>query len=244
VKVHRALRALKLPHERRAGSMPAAWKRYNPSAQVPVLLVDDRPVADSTEILRELGRITQRDLGGNSPAERAESWLYEELADTAVNGFLVASRWADDRNWPTTRARYFDGMPALLQAIIPAHLRRGILSNLVARDVWRAGPDACWSRFTRLLDQLDARAPAKGFWVSEELTAADFALFGQLHRFRTELTPWQRDRVAERPTLSAWLDRVHAATWPHPVLSEQPSCAAPIDSFASSSSSVGPSAAA
>ncbi len=37
------------------------------------------------------------------PKARAEAQLFEELADTLINGFVVASRWADERNWPRAR---------------------------------------------------------------------------------------------------------------------------------------------
>ncbi|MFO0561703.1 MAG: glutathione S-transferase family protein [Polyangiales bacterium] len=247
LKANRALRASGLSYTRRTGSRPDAWRKYNATGQVPVLLVDERPVRDSTAILREIEKLSGRSLSGNSPAERAESWLYEELADTSINGFLVAARWADERNWPRTRDAYFHSMPALIKAIIPGRLRAGVLANLVARDVWRAGPDACWSHFQHILDRLDERAPAKGFWIGEQLSAADLALFGQLHSMRTELTPWQHQRVDERPRLSAWLDRVHLATW-NPANARVPSstpeepCAAQTDSFASSNSSAAQSA--
>jgi glutathione S-transferase len=87
-----------------------------------------------------------------------------------------------------------------------------VVKGLVARDVWRAGPEACWKRFQVLLDQLDARAPEHGFWLSGPLSVADLALFGQLHSLRTPLTPWQAGEVARRLKLSAWLDRVDSAT--------------------------------
>ena len=99
-----------------------------------------------------------------------------------------------------------------MRAIVAPLLRRGIVKNLVARDVWRAGADACWARFERVLDQLDARTPERGFWVGDELSAADFGLFGQLQAFRTPLTPKQSASVARRTALSAYLDRVDAAT--------------------------------
>lgn len=212
LKVHRALRANGLAYERRAAGRPDAWRQFNPTGQVPVLLVGDRAIPDSTAILQEIERITGASIAGSTAAERAESWLYEELADTSLNGFLVASRWADERNWPSVRAAYFHEMPALVRAIVPNRLRANVVKSLVARDVWRAGADACWSRFRVLLDQLDRRAPTKGYWVGDALTAADFALFGQLHSLRTELTPWQREQLAERAALNAYLDRVHEAT--------------------------------
>jgi glutathione S-transferase len=53
LKVHRALKVAGLPYERRHG-LPASFKRYNPVGQVPVLLVDGEPLADSTDILRRI----------------------------------------------------------------------------------------------------------------------------------------------------------------------------------------------
>jgi glutathione S-transferase len=100
-----------------------------------------------------------------------------------------------------------------------------MIGRLEARDVWRAGHDRCWQRFEVLLDQLDARAPERGFWCGRAISVADISLFAQLHSLRTPLTQPQADSLARRKRLSAWLDRVH----------EGSQCAAPIDSSASSS---------
>ncbi len=205
LKVHRALRLAGLPYERRHGARPDSWRAHNPTGQVPVLLVDGRPVRDSTEILRWLvaeGRL----------AATPESWLWEELADTSLNGFVVASRWADADNWPRTKESFFGSMPAPLKLLIPGLIRRGVLRSLVARDVWRAGPEACWARLDALLDALDARAPAAGTgWVGP-WTVADVALFGQLRSLDTPLTPRQAEALRARRNLSAWIDGVDAAT--------------------------------
>lgn len=214
VKVHRALRAAGLRYERRHADRPDTYRDYNPAGQVPVLLVDGAPVFDSTRILARIEELGGRSLLPADPRLRAEALLWEELADTALNGFLVAARWADARNWPVTRAAYFAAMPAPVRAIIPALLRRGVVRTLVARDVWRAGPEACWRRFELMLDALEARAPERGFWIGEGLGVADVAMFGQLQGLRTELTAWQMQCVQARPRLTAWLDRVDAATRP------------------------------
>jgi glutathione S-transferase len=220
LKAHRALKAAGLPYQRRHGNRPSAFDNYNPTGQVPVLLVDGAPVADSTEILRRIGVLRPGAL-----AAEPEAWLWEELADTTLNGFLVAARWADDRNWPRTRAAYFASMPSLIRALVPPRIRKRVIAGLVARDVWRAGPERCWARFEALLDQLDARAPERGWWCGPALSVADIALFAQLHSLRTPLTAPQAESLAQRKRLSAWLDRVH----------EETKCAAPIDSSASSS---------
>jgi glutathione S-transferase len=103
-------------------------------------------------------------------------------------------------------------MPALIRAVIPGRLRGAVVGALVARDVWRAGPAKCWDRFEASLDQLEVRAPREGFWVGATVTAADVAIFGQLHGLRSPLTPWQRGQLAQRKGLSAYLDRVDART--------------------------------
>lgn len=212
LKAHRALRLCQLPYTRVHGKMPASFKQLNPAAQVPVLRVDGEPVADSSRILATLDRIRPGVLFPADPALRAEVWLWEELADTAVNGFLVAARWADDANWPQVKESYFGGMPGPVKAIVPAALRRRVMASLHARDVTRAGPAALAQRFSALLAHLDARAPHGGFWVGNRATAADVALFAQLHSLRTPLTPAQSAQVNQHARLASWLDRVQALT--------------------------------
>ncbi|NNC06797.1 glutathione S-transferase family protein [Corallococcus exiguus] len=207
LKAHRALKYAGLPYARGCADNPASHRAHNPTGQVPVLLVGAEAVPDSTAILARIQQLAPGRIDA-SP----EALLWEELADTSLNGFLVASRWADDRNWPRTRATFFHFMPAPVRAVVPTLIRRKQVERLVARDVWRTGPEACWRRFGALLDQLDARAPEQGFWLSGALSVADLALFGQLHSFRTPLTPWQGAEVDRRERLSAWLGRVDVAT--------------------------------
>lgn len=213
LKVHRALNAVGLTYGRVHGAHPGVHAAHNPAAQVPVLLVDGVPVADSTAILARVETLGHRTLLPADARLRAEALLWEELADTAVNGFVVASRWADDANWPAVRNAYFPGLPPVVASVLPALLRRKVLRALRARDIWRAGPQACWDRLDALLGQLDARAPHVGFWLGgEDVSVADVALFGQLRSLCTTLTPRQDAMVKQRAHLWAWLQRVDDAT--------------------------------
>jgi glutathione S-transferase len=213
LKAHRALKLAGLTYDRACGNRPAAWKEYNPIGQVPVLLVDGAPISDSTAILRwAVATAPQAFDAGLDARGRAESWLWEELADSALNGYLVAARWADARNWPGVRQKYFGKAPWFVRKIVAPRLRAGVIGRLVARDVWRAGAEACWRRFGSTLDDLEARAPATGFWLGRAPGVADVAMFAQLGSLRTELTPWQGREIEKRPRLVDWLDRVDAAT--------------------------------
>ncbi len=217
VKVHRTLKVAGLPYTSRHEGDPSAYKALNPARQVPILLIENdarqEVVSDSTRIVDRIERLSpERFPVLSDPVERAEAALWEELADTALNGFLVASRWADDRNWERTKSAYFSDIPRPVAFFVVPRIRARVLGALYSRDVWRQGADACWARFTAILDQLDARAPKTDFWVGEKLSRADVAIFAQLHSLRTELTVWQREQLALRRTLSAYLDRVDAAT--------------------------------
>src|SRR5215471_707863 len=58
LKVHRALELGAFTFERRHAARPNAFRSYNPSGQVPVLLVDDEPVFDSTRIVSRLDALS------------------------------------------------------------------------------------------------------------------------------------------------------------------------------------------
>src|SRR5262245_50282972 len=85
LQVEYALRFARLPFEHRRMSV-FRIKDLNPTGQLPVLLIGDEPVADSTLILQRIeeqlapGALTR----GLDPARVAEAWLWEEFADTAL----------------------------------------------------------------------------------------------------------------------------------------------------------------
>ena len=218
LKVHRALGLAGLPYTSRRGA-PRDFRALNTALQVPVLIVDDDVITDSTRILARIETLAAANgrpsLLPSEPRARAEAWLWEDYADRALNGYLVAARWADDRNWPMVREAYFQGAPWLVRKLVVPMLRRKVVAGLVARDFLRAGTKALWDDYRRVLDCLEARAPFDGFWLGgEHPTVADVAIFGQLHGLRTPLTPAQARELTLRPALTDWLDRVDEATFP------------------------------
>lgn len=213
LKIHRALRLAGLAYESRVGRMPSDFSNLNPTGQVPVLLVDGEPIHDSTVILETIARLAPGVLLPADPRARAEAWLWEDWADRALSGYVVAARWADHRNWPTVRDVFFGGAPWLVRKLVAPRLRARIVETLVARDFLRAGMEALHRDYARVLDHLEARAPRTGFWLGDRPTVADVALFAQLRQLRSGLlTPAQEREIAIRPNLDDWMDRVDAAT--------------------------------
>jgi glutathione S-transferase len=212
LKVHRALKLKRLPYVRVHADRPDAHKKYNFTGQVPVLLVDGAPVADSTTILRRIEELSSPFDAGLDARGRAEAAMWEELADTSLNGFVVAARWADDENWERYREALFGRAPAPVRWLVAPRVRARVVGSLRARDVWRRGPESCWQRFRATLDALDERAPERGFWLGDQVGLGDLGLFAQLKSLETSITPRQAEELRARERLHQYLSRVDRAT--------------------------------
>lgn len=210
LKAHRALKFHGLPYERRFAMRPVEHKKYNPTGQVPVLLIDGTPVPDSTNILKALETLSEKTLLPVDSKLRAAAWLWEDYADRVLGYYVFAARWFDDRNWPMLAEEQFRALPRLLRGWLPGLIRRRILKGMSNMEFIRAGQAGCWRMFQEHIDLLEDKAPEHGFWIGEQITVADISLFGSLHCLRSDLSPWQRDEVNRRPKLRAWLDRVDA----------------------------------
>jgi glutathione S-transferase len=212
LEVDRALGLAKLPFERRQISV-FKLKELNPLGQLPVLLVGDEKVADSTRILHRIEELAPGSMtGGLSPTAVAEAWLWEEFSDVALYPYVLATRWADDRGWPVPRAAFFDTIPAPLRGLVASFVRRGTIKKLVERDFTRGGLAACYERLGAVLDDLDRRVPEEGFWLGPRASVADVGLFAHLHSLRLPTIPFQAEEVNKRVRLTRYLDRVDAVT--------------------------------
>lgn len=212
LEVERALKLAKLPFSYERVPFQRISK-LNPTGQLPVLMIGDEAVADSTCILLRIEQLAPGSMSaGLDPARAAEAWLWEEFSDTALYPQVLATRWADDRGWHVPRAAFFGVFPPVVRDLIATFARRKTLQSLQGRDFTRAGMKRCEERLFRVLDQLEARAPETGFWLGERASVADLGLFAQLHSLRLPATAFRQADIVARRKLSAWLDRVDAAT--------------------------------
>jgi len=212
LEVARALRLAKLPFATHHVNM-MKLRELNPLGQLPVLIVGDEKIADSTRILERIEALAPGSLsGGLTGAALAEAWLWEEFADTSLYPYVLATRWVDDRGWPVPRDAFFSMVPAPLRPIVSRMIRSRTIKKVYERDFTRAGLDACYARMNKVLDALDARAPDDGYWMGPRPSFADLGLFAHLHSLRFPKTPWQAENVAKRARLSRWMDRVDTMT--------------------------------
>lgn len=212
LKVHRALKYHGLHYERRHAIRPSEHKKYNPTGQAPVLLIDGKPIPDSTEIIKALDALGSKSLIPGDREQRAEAWFWEDYADGVLGYYVFAARWFDDRNWPALSADHFAPLPSFLKPWLPNRIRKRILKSMSSMEFIRVGQPQCWKNFQEHLDLLEDRAPESGYWLDQEPTVADIGLFGIVHALRSDLSQWQWDEIDRRPRLRAWLDRVDAMT--------------------------------
>lgn len=212
LKIHRTLRLAGLPYDSLPMTRPSEIKALNPTCQLPVLVIDGAPLSDSSDIVQWIDEARPGAVLPPDPIDRSAALLWEEFADTALNSYVIASRWADEANFDRLAAAFFGDAPLPIRLLVPRQVRKRVMSTLHARDLGRRGWSRVWDRMKAVLDQLDAQAPATGFWVSETPTAADTSIFGQVQSLRTPLTPEQRGWVESREALTRYLDRVDEAT--------------------------------
>lgn len=212
LQIARALRYAGLEFEHAFASM-VRLKELNPAGQLPVVAFGDEKVPDSTRIMRRIEELVPGAFTRGLDARgKAEAWLWEDFADKSLYPFVLAARWADDRGWPVPRDAFFGGLPPVVRSLVASFARRGTMKVLVARDFTRGGLDDCYARLSTVLDDLEARAPSEGFWLGNEVTAADIGLFAQLHSLRIPVVEHAAAEVSKRTGLSRYLDRVDAAT--------------------------------
>ena len=210
--VARALKLAKLPFRHTRIDM-MKLNKLNPVGQLPVLGIGSELVADSTRILKRIEELAPGSLSAGLDARGlAEAWLWEEFADTALYPHVLATRWWDDRGWPVVKKGFFASVPAVLRGVVSAMVRKGTIKKLHGRDFVRGGAEAYQQRLDAVLDLLEARAPEQGFWLGSRPSVADLGLFAHLHQLRIPLIPFRAEEVKKRTRLSAWLDRVDAAT--------------------------------
>lgn len=187
-------------------------KRMSPVGKVPVLELDGRVIADSTEICLALEeRFPERPLYPADPVQRALVAVLEDWADESLYFFEMTMRFT----WTRDRARWvgeilkYDApvMRRLARPLVPYLTRKQGTAQGIARmseaDILRN-----LGRHVAAIDRLlDANG---GYLVGGAMTLADVAVLAQVECIAGS-TPGLVI-LREKPGVMDWIQRIEAAT--------------------------------
>jgi glutathione S-transferase len=211
-KVARALSLKGLPFRAVDLKSPLDLRRWNRvTGKMPVLEIDGERVWDSTFILRRLDALRpEPPLFAADAATAAAQRLLEDWSDEALYWYVMALRWTP-RNAAATTAQITQGAPAMLRPLLAPIISRQIGRMPRVQGLGRLPYEVLVREVEERLDDLVVVLGAHPFFYAERPSAADLAVYGQLHCGCSGPTPDFAARVAARPTLAAFMRRVEAA---------------------------------
>lgn len=201
---------------------PTDFRRWNPqTGKMPVLEIDGERTYDSTLILRKLdARVLEPPLFDPNPEVAARQRFLEDWSDEALYWYGMGLRWSDE-NADATLAQVTGGLPipSFLRLLVGPVLRRWIGSQARAQGLARLPLDILVAELAARLGELLVQLADRPFFFADRPSAADLAIFGQLHMLQSGPTPQAAELIRARPALRAYYERVDAATLGSPAAS-------------------------
>lgn len=212
-KVARALGLKRLPFEEAALRSPLDLKRWNPkTGKMPVLEIDGERVWDSTFILRRLDEIRpDPPLFAADPHTRARQRMLEDWSDESLYWHVFALRWMP-AHAPATLDQLAATLPPLARPVARLLFPRMIGSMPRVQGMGRLPLEVLVRELAQRLDDLVVLLADRPFFYGDAPSAADLAVFGNLHTGLSGPTPEVERLLGERPTLAAHYRRVDERT--------------------------------
>jgi glutathione S-transferase len=217
VKVQRILQYKGIPFEvREVGWLERAelLPKISRSKKLPVLEYEGERVEDSSAIAYYLEDLhPEPALIPRDPLVHARSHFIEEWADEVLywyNRYEIA-RFG---NSEIQIDAYFRELPEAARRIAAERSHEAAEESLERHGIGRYPKEKVMADVRQGLDGLTVLFEAQGFAAGPELSLADLALFGQIHRRLAGTNPWFEGEIAARPTIRDWLRRVDERTAP------------------------------
>lgn len=182
-----------------------------PKGKLPWIEDGAQRLADSSFIIRHLqqqGHGVALD-AWLSPAQRAQALAWQRLVEEHLYWVVVHQRWIQPEGWALTRKAFFAGLPAPLQAVVPALARRGIRAELRGHGMGRHDDGEILELGLQDLGALADFLGDKAFMLGEApctLDACTFAFLANVLWAPLD-TPLRRAALA-RPALDAYCTRM------------------------------------
>lgn len=185
-------------------------RRRGGVGKVPALEIDGQLITDSTDIAYALdARVPDPPLLPSAARERALCHALEDWADEALYFIGLYYQWME----PSGAAlvpRAFGRGPGGWVAY--RWFRRVVTRQVVGQGTGRKSPAAIAADLERSLDALEALVTPGPYLIGPTPYLCDFALLGQV--VYLSRPPACAPRVASRPGLQAWLERMRALRAP------------------------------
>jgi glutathione S-transferase len=184
-------------------------RRLNPLGKVPVLVLGDDVIADSSAIVRHLeARYPEPGLIPDDPAARAYCYLVEEWADEALAPLVGAFKWLNPENRAAALANTASELAGRWpRAAVGWFVARRVRRQFAALGYTAAGLSGLTDRMRENLGVLSRLLGERSFLLGRTLTLADVAAFAQvawMHRYA------EARLLEEAPVVAGWLERVAA----------------------------------
>lgn len=153
-----------------------------PKGKLPVAIIDNQLIADSSLIINKLEATHQLDKD-LTPTEHAQGHLLQQLCEEQLYWSLVYSRWIDDDFWPVSKEEFFGKLPAFLKLFVPNSMRKRAIKNCTSQGTAKHSKQEVYLMANKSIDHLSALLADKAFFISTKMTSYDCAIYGLLTNF-------------------------------------------------------------
>ena len=186
------------------------------AAAMPVIQTRDGEwLADTTDIIETLeSRHPEPSIRPCAPRQTIAAMLFEAWCDDVWHPVALHTRWSYPENYPLFQSEMGKG----LLPYAPEFLRNRVVDNTVGKTMRDALPRmgvmpaqvAQLEQWTaNILDLLELHFAQHDYLFGGRPTIADFSLLGPLYGHLSRDYWPQRELIAPRPNVKAYIDRMH-----------------------------------
>jgi glutathione S-transferase len=201
----------KLPFEHQEYVGISELRKLNPqTGKVPIVLIGDEVIFDSSLILRKLDiEKPSPPLISKDTAVAAKQYLLEDWSDESLYWYVQALRW-NARNEPQTLEENRQFVPAPLRFFAKPILRQLVGKQPLSQGLGRLPYETLVAELERQLDNLAELLKEEPFFYSDQPSVADFAIYGISSTGFSGATPEFANAFSNRAALQDWRERMDA----------------------------------
>jgi glutathione S-transferase len=190
--------------------------RKAPKGKLPYIVDDGEAVPDSTFIRWHLEKKYHIDFDrGLSAEQRAIAWAFEKMLEDHLYWALVKDRWLNNANFAKGPRRFFRGLPAPIQPLVAAIVRRQVRQRLHGQGMGRHSAEEITALGTRSVDATADCLGTKPFMMGDAPTGLDATAFAFVAGVLCPVFESPIRIAAERhDNLRSYVDRMMARFYP------------------------------